>query len=329
MRIIKLTAPALRAWKQNVPHLVDNSGLIIRPISVFEDTQITQAIRDTRAKRKGLERQATVTNETGKSVIHIVTTYTRRGNTDTDYTIDVSIDGHQYKSGREVLAAQLLAEFKTDIQIRHPNGSVLKTVRDPNQKRMTVKDSELIATHPDHCSCKEWGNPHPGTHYATCPQNRLAPPEHQAPKAPTEAELQTLPKVAYPSLARPDVTVAYPENPVQQAELLPSPQECKNGCLEWAVPAGKTLEEGQHHPVCFFHDKWRLKTVQEEQFWLVDLHTGEKVRRATRQEAGEAELAFRRTGASILSINDVPYGIVRDSDLASQLPAQSQKAAAV
>jgi hypothetical protein len=329
MRIIKLTPAALRRWKDNVPQLVDNNGVLLRNITQQEDAALVLLMRQAKSQRRSKEQKLLIHLPVGKdphgptqpTEVVLKVDYERTGRADTDHKLTVSINGHQYRSGREILAAELLEKYG-ECQLRHPNGGILKTVRDPRVRRPTHKDSLLVATHPDFCPCKDWGQPHPGTHYPTCQQNRIAPPEHQAPAPPTEDELQKLPPQAFASLARPDgATVVHsrPENVVLDPEPLDSPENCRNACRDWALPPNRSLEPLQHHPTCVFYERYKVKTASEKLYWLVDLQTGQTIRRADRQEWGEAEVNSKRTGAWTVVLDDVTYGVVAQDDLLEEL----------
>ena len=174
-----------------------------------------------------------------------------------------------------------------------------------------------MAPKPENCSCVNWGAPHPGTHYPTCPYNKIAPPDERAPGPPTESEMEGLPPGALGSLARPEVTTSRPDTrqTVVQAEPLDSPDECRNECLKWDLPAGKRLQPGQHHPMCFFYAKWRQKTSQERPFWLVDVSTGKAVRRAEADEVALSDTTYERTGSRLIQLDEVSYLVTLEGDL--------------
>lgn len=322
MKIIRMTSKALAAWKENVSHLVDYEGHIVRKLTNDEDRAVAAVIKKARQSRKPMEAEMTVANGTTMKKLQVKVDVRRTGRGDGDFSHSTTVDGGRYVSGRDVICAKLLAEHG-ECQLRQPNGTILKVLRDPGVKRPTFRDSLQTAPKPDNCPCVSWGKPHPGTHYSTCPWNRLAPPEERAPAGPTAEEMETLPEEAFAALARPTdgtmgtVTVARVEKDqvVMESEPLDPPETCRNECLKWAVPAGRTIQEGQHHPLCVFAEKWALRTMREEPFWLVNIRNGEKVRRATDEERAKAQIAATRTGSPVIDVDEAPYAVVSEKEL--------------
>lgn len=341
MKIIKMTHKAISAWRENVPHLVDDSGTIVRKLSNDEDRAVATVVRMARLKRRDVEQEMTISNGVSMKAIYVKCVCVRTGRSNDEYMVSTFVDGHQYVSGREIIAAKILAEHG-ECQLRHPNGTIVKIIRDPNIHRPTLKESQQTAPKPENCGCVSWGIAHPGTHYATCPWNRFAPPEEQAIAAPTDAELSHLPEAALASLARhmggsnggstsqaiggpsvsdsisvTGVTVSRPDPKyvVVESEPLDPPASCRNGCLDWALPSGKVIVEGQHHPMCVMAQRWAIKTEKTASRWLVDLRNGNKVRRATDQEIGMGDISQKKTGSAIIHVDDVPYAVLLESEM--------------
>ncbi len=82
------------------------------------------------------------------------------------------------------------------------------------------------------------------------------------------------------------------------------------------MPGGRPISPGNHHPACPFARAWEIQMSKEEPFVLVDISTGEKLRRATDEEKGQAEINSRKTGASIIQIDERPYAVIAEADLA-------------
>jgi hypothetical protein len=317
MKIIKADIDTIREWRVNSTHLVADDGTVERVLDPSLEASMTAVVRTARGKMKSQEQTVRV----GKLQATIAVTITRTGRGNDEYTLETRVDGLRVVSGREIIAAQML-EQHGECQLRHPNGVILKVIRNPHASRPSFADSLKSAPNPQNCQCVTWGKPHPGVHYATCPYNRLAPPDEQAPEGPTDEELKTLPRHAFASLAltpgapvissRPD-----PKEVVKEADPLDSPDECRNGCLQWATPKGRQIEPGQHHPTCVFAMRWAQKTSKETPRWLVDLKTGQKVRPATDTEIGQADVAAQRTGSPIIHVDTTPYAVLVESDLGS------------
>jgi hypothetical protein len=318
MKIIKATIDQIREWKLNSSHLVDDAGEIVGLLDPSLEQSVATVVRTARQKLKSIVQVVKV----GKLEARVEVIITRTGRSNDEYTIETAVDGMRIVSGREIVAARLLFEHG-ECQLRHPNGVILKVIRDPSIRRTTFAESLQIAPKPENCSCASWGKPHPGVHYATCPWNRLAPPDEQAAEAPTEAELAHLPKQAYASLARsPGAPVVSsrpdPKRVLAESNEPDAPETCRNGCLNFATPKGLPIPAGQHHPTCFFALPWAQKTAKEVPRFLVDLRTGEKVRAATDQEIGQADIAAKRTGSPIVHVDDVPYAVLLATELGTE-----------
>lgn len=325
IKIVKVSAEFLRAWRNNVSHLVDAEGHLVGTLEAALETHLQNVRTTARARRRSIEQRVQIgTGERARE--HTVSVVIGRvGINADDYTVTATIDGHRVVSGRDVLCAQMF-QAHGECQLRWPNNAILKVVRDPSVRRPTFLESQQLAPRPEHCSCRDWGRPHPGTHYPTCPNNRLAPPDERAPSdALSEDEVRVLPPEALTALAAPRApnnpavtpTVARlePKETVIEAAPLDPPDTCRNGCLEWATPKHAPIPPGQHHPTCTFARAWAIKTDAAVPRWLINLRTGEAMRTASRDEVAKADVEARRTGQPILQIDDVPYAVVRADEV--------------
>lgn len=327
MKVIRLKPEELREWRQNQRHLVDVEGHLTGKLDSALEQAVSTVMRSAQSQRKTLEQRVAVGKLPNQTEHVIRVQVDRRGLDVADITLSTSIDGQRIVTGREVIAAKMLQKHG-ECQLRAPNGVILKVVRDPGVHRPTFAESQQIAPRPEHCPCKAWGRPHPGTHYATCPWNRQAPLEERSPDGRVdETEVRLLPSEAFAALkAQPMVTAASapiaarvdPRAVVVQAPELDAPETCRNGCLEWATPKGFPIPQGQHHPTCGFAKGWLIKTARETPRWLVDLNSGQRVRVATNEEVGEAEVAAQRTGSPLIHIDGVPYAVVLETELSTE-----------
>ena len=320
MKIVRLLHTDLQEWRLNVSHLVDDQGHLTGQLDRPLEAALATVIRSARSQRKTITQKVAI----GERQHTITVTVTRTGIDASDLSLVNNIDGQRVVSGREVIAARMLQKHG-ECQLRAPNGVILKVVKDPNIRRPSFAESQQIAPRPEHCPCKNWGAPHPGTHFSTCQWNRLAPPDERAPsdRLPEE-EVRMLPTEAFASLQRPALVVPQtspiaarvdPRAVVVQAPQLDAPDSCRNGCLEWATPKGFPVPKGQHHPTCQFAKEWMLKTAREVPRWLVDLSTGLKVRHASDAEIGQADVSAQRTGSPIIHIEETPYAVILETEL--------------
>lgn len=329
MKVVRLKTEELREWRENRRHLVDDEGHLTGLVPPALEQALSTVMRSAQSQRKHLEQRVAV-GRAPAQVEHLIRVEVQRRGIDVaDIVLVATIDGQRIVTGREVLAAKMLHKHG-ECQLRAPNGVILKVVRDPGIHRPTFQESQQIAPKPEHCPCKAWGRPHPGTHYSTCPWNGAAPPDERSPDTRIDAsEIQMLPTVAFESLrAKPMPTPQHtpmsarvdPRAVVVQAPQLDAPETCRNSCLSWATPAGFPVPLGQHHPTCMFAKDWAVKTARDTPRWLVDLRTGERVRHATNEEVGEADITARKTGSPIIHIEvstgqSVPYAVVLETEL--------------
>ena len=324
MKIVKVNRDFLAQWRQNVSHLVDSEGHLVCELDKALASHLATVMRSARSQRKSITQKVSVLSGPAAGEHVIAVTVQRMGMNADDLAVTPTIDGHRVVTGREVLCAQMF-QLHGECQLRWPNNVILKVIRDPNVHRPTFKESQQIAPRPEHCPCRNWGSPHPGTHYPTCQWNRLAPPEERAPSdAVPEAELRVLPTEAFETLkprlpvnpaTTPVAAKVDPRSAVVEPPPLDPPESCRNGCLGWATPKGYPIPQGQHHPTCTFAKAWAIKTAREVPRWLVDLLTGQKVRLATNEEVGEADVTAQRTGQPIIHIEEVPYAVVLETEL--------------
>jgi hypothetical protein len=335
MKVVKLKKEDIVDWRSNVSHLVDEEGHLRAKLERPLENALAQVVRSARSQRKSLSQRVSIGSGANVREHTIAVSVTRAGLDANDLSLTPTIDGHRVVSGRDVVCARMLQEHG-ECQLRLQNGVILKVVRNPETHRPSFAESQQIAPKPEHCPCRTWGHPHPGTHFSTCQWNRLAPPAEQAPTDKlAEEEVRMLPTEAFAGL-RPRVPVVPQTNPiaarvdpravVTEAAQLDAPESCRNACLEWATPPGYPIAPGQHHPTCNFYKGWMLKTAREIPRWLVDLRTGEKVRIATDGEIGEADIAAQRTGSPLIHIEEVQYAVVLETLLNVASPAPEPSA---
>lgn len=326
MKIVRLKAAELRRWRQNTSFLVDDAGVLVSEVDKPLEQAIAQITRSARSQRKTLAQKVAIGTGPSARLHHVEIIVQRTGISDTDIAVEPNVDGHRVVTGRQVMAAEMLAEHG-ECQLRGPNGVIIKVVRDPGIHRPTFAESQQIAPRPEHCPCKTWGRPHPGTHYPTCSWNRLAPPDERAPSSDIpEDEIRILPTEALAGLSRrpiaspatSPVAARVAPSVVTQPPPLDAPESCRNGCLEWATPKGFPIPAGQHHPTCHFAKAWAIQTTRQAVRLLVDLRTGESVRHATDEEIGQAEVAAQKTGSPLIHIDDVPYAVLLETEVEAE-----------
>ena len=338
MKIVKLTPRALNVWNRNASHLVDSDGDLIRKLHPDEERVLGAVKTRAMTQRKTIDHELDVSVEGRLKKLVVKCIFVQLGRNRDECRVTTFVDGHQLVSGRDVFCAEMLATHG-ECQLRHPNGVVLRVIRDPSKQRPGLEQSKQLSPHPNYCECAGWGNSHPEVHHQHCPWNRLAPPEQQAPShqalAIEEVPMKHLPSLALKGAARsimPPVAAPLPvvevvPNPAPRpmaASLNPdpaSPEACPHACRSWATPKSRPLDEGQHHPMCPEARAWAIKIARTTPRFVVDLMTGQVVRQAEDDEVAKASVAEQKTGVSVISINDHPFAILKAEEIdESQLP---------
>lgn len=314
MKIYRLGRDELTRWRQNTPHFVLPDGRVEGPLPPGLDPLIAGVVLRAKQQRRSLEVKVGHLGVVYSVAVEATITKTGLVNT------AVTVDGRSIATGRDVLYDELFTQHGP-LQVRAPNGVILKVVRDPGEERPTVADGQRLAPRPSACTCKDWGSPHPGVHHQTCPFNRFAPAEERAPTtAMGEAELAAVPAAALAPAPPPQTqTSSVTSTPVAAtpvAEGPVSPEACPEECFAWPVGGGGTIAAGQHHPTCPHHLPWLQHQSRSRAAWLIDLRSAERVRRATLDELAESDVRRKRTGQPVIFIDDVPYAVVPESELA-------------
>lgn len=337
MKVIRMTPKALRAWNANASHLVDDDGDIIRKLHRDEEKVLGAVKRKSETQRKTLEQTVTLTLDGKLKELTVKCVFRQLGRNREEFRIETFVDGYHLVSGRDVIAAELLS-VHGECQLRHPNGTIQKVIRDPTKQRPGLEQSNQLAPHPQYCECVGWGEPHPLVHHKHCPWNRVAPPEQQAPELTQPEAIEEVPRPRLPSLAFTRSPGA-PTRPVRNAPDLPapaivnvpnpaprpmassqnldpsSPHTCSHTCTSWATPKNQPIPEGSHHPFCPDARAWAAKVSRETPRYVVDLMTGEVVRPAEDDEIAKASVAQQKTGVPVITLDDKPFAILREDEL--------------
>ena len=200
MKIVKLTSRALTVWNKNTSYLVDAEGECIRRLHPDEERVLGAVKTRAATQRKTIDTVLDIAVEGRVKKLAVKCMFAQLGRNRDEYRVTMFVDGLQLVSGRDVFCAEMLATHG-ECQLRHPNGVVLKVIRDPSKVRPSLAQASQLAPHPNFCECASWGVPHPEVHHQHCPWNRLAPPEQQAPAHRAPEAIDEVPKQRLPSLA--------------------------------------------------------------------------------------------------------------------------------
>jgi hypothetical protein len=231
----------------------------------------------------------------------------------------ITIDDRRCKivGDRELMKKELFDLFG-ECQVRRPNGTFLVAIRDPNLKRPSAKQSSKIAPSPENCTCRDWGEPHPGKHHKICQWNNLAPANERGDIEVNPRAFRQTTRENRPSVIREETSMPIELN--SNEPDIPEPDECF--CAAWVKVEGQV--EGQHHPLCEFYDKHLSKLLGNTQS-IIDLESGEAIRPATVDEVNEAKQNMQAKGSSTIKLGNKLYGVGETKKLEKSEPSDSEE----
>lgn len=314
---VRLSGSQFRKWTGNCPIVLDGDGNPTRDTTEGERRAILELSRH--AQVRGTPASARAPG--GTSVVRVdVSQEPLPGRPDLKRKVaTITIDGFQITDTHGVMRAELLAEHG-ECQVLMPNGKFMMMIRDPSVVRGTAKDANRNATKPEHCVCRDWGDPHPGRHHRVCQENAKAPPEERGDNDGGEGVRVSEETVVVMERAtrRTGGTPALPARPaptlVQSAVVTPkpdaySPEDCPNLCRRWAEYKGNGET---HHAICQYAEAWEARNKPRSV--LVSIDNGEVLRAATLQEIGEAEANEERTGGKIAVVSGEQFVVMTEED---------------
>lgn len=300
-KIVRLKADQHRRYRANRLVLVNEAGAIVRHLELDETLLMDRCLKQAHRTKETFAAEL----ENG---VKIVATVVRPDDNPRNAYVEPKVDGLSVRAERDMIFGEIFAQHG-ECQLRGMNGIVIKYIRDPNAKRLTVKDHRTVPK-PEHCNCRAWKRADMTRHHFLCENNKHAPPEERGTQFSKQEKSDALLRAARAELIKSppkasmllDKTVAVPG--AVKAVATPKPSECV--CREWARSDGKEANDEHHHPICEHHDKWEAKHRPEE--WIVDLDTGENIRPATPQEIAEADTAEKRGGSRLITIGTSESG---------------------
>lgn len=313
---VRLSGSQFRKWTTNAPVVLDGDGSPSRDTTEGERRAIVELTRH--AQVRGTSASAKAPGSA--SVVRVdITQVPMPGRPDRSQKVaTITVDGGRVTDTHSVMRAELLSEHG-ECQVLMPNGKFMMMLRDPSVVRGTAKDSLRNAPRPEHCQCRDWGDPHPGRHHRVCEHNAKAPPEERGDYEGesvrvSEEEVKIIEKNRHLP-ARAAALPAMPAPTAVQSAVVTappaffSPDECPNQCKKWVeYPKGSEA----HHPICQHSEAWEARNKPRSV--LVNLDTGEILRAATLQEIGEAEANEKRTGGRIVIVSGESYAVVTEED---------------
>lgn len=327
MKILRLSPQDARTWRENRSVLVDESGDFIRHIEISETRVLSELQKKSRQTRQPMEHEFKhVMN--GREVTSRIAVSFKEIAPRTTVMVS-TVDGKQIVEGREFFQRQVL-KVHGECQLRTHTGQFMRAVRDPNQRRPTAKDANRNAPRPEHCKCKDWGQPHVGRHHTICEWNSKAPLEEQALpndetiRGSTMNDQKILPDMRpmeKPSILEVKTRKNAAESGITSVEgvpistpivTIPSPDTCQ--CEAFSMPDGSPRPKGVHHPLCQYREAWEARSLPK--MVLVNLNTGEVSRAATADEIREAS-----GDKPYIVIGEDQYGVVPEEEVRKKIAA--------
>lgn len=298
--IVKLSSSDARAWAHNQPVWLDESGEAVRPVTRDEQHAIGKALERTRKTSQSFRMELPLLPATPLTRRTASALSTRRGaptrtSASTvqrlDCAFEVSFIGAKrvvtvfhgklrYATGREVLAARLLADHGECV-LHGRNGKCIGVLRDPLiQERPPVTGRRV-----------QWS---------------------RNPADAVEGERRMLSSVTPMQRRVRRAWHAGSQKPTY------SPAQCPNDCRglrdgsPWALAKGtKPPAEDEHHPVCKFAAAWAatLAPIETSEV-LYDLELSTIARPAMPNEIEEATASEQKTGMRQITVAGRIYAVL-------------------
>lgn len=299
--IVKLSSSDARAWAHNQPVWLDEGGEVIRPVTRDEQHAIGRALERTRKTNQSFRMELPLLPAIPLNRRTTAAQSMRRGGAPArlpgvpvprlDCAFEVSYVGHKrvvtvftgklrYATGREVLAARLLADHGECV-MHGRNGKCIGVLRDPLiQDRPPVTGRRV-----------QWS---------------------RNPSDAIEGERQMLASVSPMQRRIKRARHSGSQRPTY------SPAQCPNDCRglrdgqPWALAKGaKPPTDDEHHPVCKFASAWASTlTPVETTDVLYDLETARVARPAMPSEIEEAAVTEARTGMRQVTVSGRIYAVL-------------------
>lgn len=294
--IVKLCSSDARAWRQNQPVWLDESGAIERAVLPEEQLAISTCLARNQHVRQSFRQELVVSKKlppgrnrlkdktpVQKALFAFEVLYvgTRR-------VVTVFLGHLRYAVGREVLTARLLADHGECV-LHGMNGKCIGVLRDPFiTQRPPVMGPRV-----------QWSKD----------------PEAEAKQAEQEALLKARESSRH--------TVTHQRRlGASSKKRVYSPEQCPNDCRgyggggAWAVAkTAPALAPHEHHPVCMHAAAWsQTQEPAGERFVLYDLETSTIMRAAEPSEVERALEARQNQGVAQVQLQDRIFAVLTEAD---------------
>lgn len=299
--IVKLSSSDARAWTHNQPVWLDEHGEIARAVSREEQHAISKALEQSTRIKQSFRAELPLLSLNGNGRRTLAA---RRGivTPKLDAAFEINFVGEKrvvtiwngprrYATGREVLAARLLADHGECV-LHGRNGKCIGVLRDPF----------ILQREPQTGSRVQWS------------RNPLDPRKSEAQRSELTESLRGDRVSSMKRKKRASIHRTRKE--------LYSPGQCPNDCRgfrggqAWKISESATPPtEQEHHPFCAHAAAWgsTLETVKTTEV-LYDLETSQAKRPAVPSEIEEADAAESRTGLRQVTVAGRVYAVLSPAD---------------
>jgi hypothetical protein len=297
--IVKLCSSDARAWAHNQPLWVNESGEVARPVTRQEQQAISRALERSRSIQQSFRLSIPLLDvqHSGRSqhrarmpaVRALAPSLVPPAKLDCEF--EVSIVGKErvvtvysgklrYSTGREVLAARLLADHGECV-LHGRNGKCMAVLRDPLiAERVPVQGRRV--------------------QFSRNPGDEQAAVDLAASVASVNQRVKRSGK----------------QGPIYSPDQCPNDCRGRRGGGEWAIAKGTTPPaDDEHHPVCKFAPAWAATLSQTStRAVLYDLELGVVAREAVESEVLEAQQARSLTGIGQVTVQGRLYAVLSSEE---------------
>lgn len=330
--IVKLSSGHARAWAHNQPVWLTAAGDIERPVTRAEQHAISRALERTQKVTRSFRLELTLEDVVATShgmvrrrvplgrrpvqsvpeKINCAFEVTCIG---TKRVVTVWLGPLRYATGREVIAAQILAEHGECV-LHGRNGKCIYVLRDPlvaEREPNYGKRVQYSRTHDEAAAAEEQLS-------IALEEPEVAPVKqsNRSTRFPTQRPARAGGRV----LPKPVTRAAPPRKTGISPDSCPNDCRGRRGGQAWSLAKDAVPPtEQQHHPVCKFARDWDATLSKPEtSSVLYDLELGRVARGAMPEEIEEADHAERTTTMRNITVAGRLYAVLpRDeADLAER-----------
>jgi hypothetical protein len=301
--IVKMSSGHARAWAHNQPVWLDEHGDVARLVTRAEQHTISRALERTARVNKSFRLELTLEDviptrngmvrrraPLGRNLpatppqkitcaFEVVVVGTKR-------SVTVWFGSLRYATGREIIAAQLLADHGECV-VHGRNGKCLTVLRDPLVREREPSAGRKV----------QWSS---------------TPEERRSAEVGLLGELDTASVAPVQRQVRAKARMVGPQRHVYSPDQCPNDCRGRRGNQAWSLAKGAIPPtELEHHPVCKYARDWSSTlSTPETTSVLYDLELSRVARGAMPEEIAEADLAERTTTMRNITVAGKLYAVL-------------------